>query len=350
MCTMKSFERIISETYSQSSLWNYYSSQDALISSQKIETVDGCKEFIRQFFSVSGKSGLLDGYIDFKDFEDSRIKHIVYTFLLGIHISKSQLFYEQITNEIRKIQKHIKKSEINFPFIWFLVCLTHDMESPFEQNCVKEDFDIIDTHTPPFKYNPVPSSLCKVYRSYFRYRALSGVKDHGIFGGIKAYGKLCEIRKRQEEVQKCCQKQDKISWSKELEKVYSFCSWIVICHNIWSRNLNNVEDLLDCHIYKLLGMESLILNQDNEKMVYFHQHPIFFLFCLVDTIEPAKCVDEDDYDKILFHIDSDYISIKSENNQYLNRIKNINSWLTYGGREIDNGEIKIYITNKISRK
>jgi hypothetical protein len=315
-----SIKDLIQEVFDKHEYWDYYSdpfSVDNIVNPQK------CKEFINRFFSVSGKAGCLVDIVNIDELikkHPERCQHIVYVFLLGIGIyNKNSKIKKNIDEKIQHYsQKYKCKSDVNFIFIWFLCCLFHDlgyiMEESGELNWSFKTKEIGNpVGVPRFYHN-------KILR-YLNYRKnVCKMVDHGIYAGVHMYNTLCTIRSKQE---KECDSNTRLSWEVNLIHIYNIASWIVLCHNIWITG--------DPSIYAKYGLSELL---DNSHPIKLDRSPLFFFFCLIDSIEPIKKMKDI---SLLREIDIDIsekkIKISSNNTDdtiedYLQSIKDIGKWLT----------------------
>lgn len=320
-----SIKDLIQETFDKHEYWDYYSdsfSVDNIVNPRK------CKEFINRFFSVSGKAGCLVDIINIDELlknHPERCQHIVYVFLLGIGIyNKNSKIKKLIDKRIQYYsQKYDCKSNVNFIFIWFLCCLFHDLGYIKEYSKELEwDFSYSEIG----KMEGVPFFYRGKIKKYLKYRKMECERiDHGIYAGISMYKKLCKIRSEQESVH---EKNSKLCWEKELEHIYNIASWIVLCHNIWITG--------DPDKYAEYGLKELLGKPYHIKL---NKSPLFFFFCLIDSIEPIKNMKDF---ALLSDIDIDIaevgIKISSHNTnglneKYLNSINGIGDWLTIVHRD-----------------
>lgn len=310
----------------QQKKWNYYS--DEFIGKLNIEKPDDCREFIRKFFAVSGKAGELNSIDVIKSLTDERCQHIVYVFLLGVSVYNKCVGVKTLIDEkIQHYAVHYQcKSDVNFYFIWFLCCLFHDLGYQVE------DSDILVgklAFVKGQKLVGVPKILGrKTIESYWDYRQKCHNKnDHGIYAGITMYKSLCNIRNEQE---KNAWKNDNICWEKALEHIYNITSWVVLCHNIW---FVQKDEKCNCELYEKFNLNSLVLENGKYK-IKIDKHPLFFFFCLIDTIEPIKKVkDPSLLEQIDITVGKKEIVISSNlkcgySDRYLKGVSGLNGWLT----------------------
>lgn len=317
------FKDIINESFQQKK-WNYYS--DEFIEKLNVEKLDDCREFIRKFFAVSGKVGELNSIDVINSLTDERCQHIVYVFLLGVGVYNKCVRIKTLID--KQIQHYVElywcKSDVNFYFIWFLCCLFHDL-----------GYQVEDSDIPvgklAFAKGQNPIEVPKVFdketiENYWDYRQKYHNKnDHGIYAGITMYKSLCDIRSEQE---KNSWNNDKLCWEKELEHIYNIASWIVACHNVWFIQKKKCVS----EIYKKFNLNQLLLDEGEYK-IELNSYPIFFFFCLIDTIEPIKVVKNP---ALLEQIDISFgeKEIIISNNlkcgcgeHYLKGVRDLNDWL-----------------------
>lgn len=325
----------ILDVYRESELWNYYS--DNTITKLDICKTNDCRIFIEYFFGASGKGDCMSSLIkDLKDLPDERCQHIVYVFLLGVGIyHKEEKLKERIDSQIDKYRnKYECKSDVNFLFVWFLCCLFHDLGYDKERS---RDINW------GFNLNEIGSSvgvpifyrgIIKKYHKYIKDRF--NKTDHGIYSGITMFKSLCEIR-RDKKIQ------NKIMWEEELIPIYNISSWVVLCHNIWLQEEGNTYET---NIYKGYGLDALV-HKKGELKILSHKSPLFFFFCLIDTIEPIKVIKDV---SLLENIDIlfDKSNIVITNNlscackdNYSNKILDLGNWLT--PVRMTNNRIEIFI-------
>lgn len=320
MASLTPYNEIITKTLTDRHLWNYYNSEFNTLSS---------REFIRSFIKSSGKEQI-SLYEDLEQLKSGpRLNHIVYTFILGIYLyNKLNHLHIQIDREISRYNKN--DSSICFEYIWFLICIFHDSGFGVEEQS-KTQIDFISQSIEELQHmhlkNPsgIPRIYKKVYRSYLFYRRdLFNCLDHGIYAGIHLYDELCRIRKKKDD-----EKDGNLRWSENLINVYNYVAWIVLAHNIFFIDGGKEGETRN---YKKYHLDSLITSQ---KIIKRSRHPVFFLFCLVDTIEPIKVLRKKDLlSNVLFSIDNKSLIIKllkaggECKSDYMKRVCDLNKWLT----------------------
>ena len=247
---------------------------------------------------------------------DIRDIHTVSVFILGIEIA-------------RKMKNRILGNEL---FIWFLMCLYHDMGYKLENktDLVKEYYTLdkfLQKNEIKEEYN-----IFKVYKkktlceNYYRYRAEDryrttehgvikehGVIDHGIAGGIILYKVLVknyEMVKRKSENNKDSFEYNNLIFSTDNFKDYAKAAIGIIRHNMWYANKSD-----DCKTYYEFGLDDLISEPQNK--ICYTDDRLLFLLCLADTIEPLKNSDIKEYNKVLEGI---YMDVKNINNQNNSKI------------------------------
>lgn len=271
--------------------------------------------------------------------EKSRLLHILSMYLLGLYVySECSEIKKHIIEEIAHYKLlHNENIEDKFTYIWFLICFFHDFGYFYENG----DDKINKCVLPRRKSDHIPDVFSRqLIKKYSDYREN---KDHGISGGHKAYELLNNIMsskiksfnlsKEQCENNGCdyCQcNRSGICWSPYLQEIFSDVAWIVICHNIWFKRIDDVEDRLE---YEYYGLNDLLLKKGEYK-IDLNKSPLFYLFCLVDSIDPIKVVkDTELLDKIDIEINDKEITINSSlkcgcKDIYYKNIRQLNQWLT----------------------
>lgn len=271
---------------------------------------------------------------DVKNLEDVRCAHIIFTFLLGLHIyNNSEKIRNKVENQTKKLLTDAGHED-DFPFLWFLICLFHDLGYSDENKGKESNINHHWACENKIKVSDgIPQSLINTYLNYFIYRKIEHSKtDHGIYAGLKMFPDLCEIREKMSALN-----QGKDVWRKELIPLYKLASSVVLVHNMWFAKDTDTET---CCKYRKYQLDQLILKTKNggeeikDFPIKLSKHPLLFLFCLVDLIEPMKRFGNIECcNKIDFTLTDDCLSITSKiecciNNQYLNDIINANNWLT----------------------
>ena len=294
---------------------------------------DDCYRFIKEYINFSEKSNtILFKYVDdLKDNCPFRLSHVMSTFFLGLWFfnhKRSKFLHNSIVKELKRLacfQDNQNDIEKQFAFVWFMATLFHDLGYPAED---KKDGEIIPSHDIPEKDNngnlfneSVPFFYKNVYKDYYnKYREN---KEHGIYAGLIFDKEICDIRRYQ-----CDYSSSKLDWKEELEELYHYVAWIILSHNIWMIRDDNKK----IGEYKKAGLNNLILSSeknDNDQYIdyriRFYDYPLFTFFCIIDTIEPLKstsCLSNVD-----IVLNSGKITIKSNDCDYLRKIKGLNDWL-----------------------
>lgn len=285
----KTIYDIIEETFHNQELykWNYYSGNDFYAS--PMLSTDKSIEFIKNFIKLSEKSeNRLNEEIDKIG---DRATHIVSTFFIGYYIYQNTIFKSLIDCEIElKIKKWKVGSDVNFSFIWFLTCLFHDLGYAIESSKKIKYISLCNLEKGTRKLKEVdgvPKFYEDIFANYYRYRIEQyGTNDHGITAAYLLYDSFCQIRSLAENSNPYNGEKQILCWEKALEKVYNFCAWNILAHNIWFCNKSDEKRV---GIYERYGLNDLVLEDANYK-IKLEEHPFFFFLCLVDTIEPYKRV------------------------------------------------------------
>ena len=225
--------KIYQDLFDDHKKWRFYSK----LNTNPFLSIENSREFVSKFIELSGKA---DGNILFDDIiklDDKRIMHIVSTYFLGIYLYQNSDKIKYLADKIvDRYQSQNPNSIIKFSFIWFLICIFHDLGYNIENNLTFESFEkFIDGKVKYFLKERVgvPSVFERTYVNYFNFRIKSSDKninkpEHGICGGILLYNILNSnlIKKR-------IQNSSYLSWNKNLINIYRFASWIILSHNIY---------------------------------------------------------------------------------------------------------------------
>lgn len=281
--------------------WEYYHFPADI----RIFEDDRCKTFIREYLKKGDKTGMaIFEYLDSITLE--RTKHILSCFLLGFLVYKENSLIQQIIDRfLISLPAHnrMESSEKRFRYIWMLVCFFHDfgyaIEEKVESITNDEVYSLINKM--PGKFKGVPKLYGKnVLKRYDEYICCRFNKhDHGVIGGSKLYNDLCLLRQKKE---KEC---SNLYWGIDLENDFAVAAWSVACHNIFYIEESN--KYVSC--YKKFSLDKLIYSSSSRK-INLKRHPLLYLLCLVDSIEPIKtCHDMSILNKIRIDISLSNITI-----------------------------------------
>ena len=327
---MDTFIQIIDNIGQKYKLWDYYDGK------YDIRNSSG---FIKNFIKDAGKSeaSLFEFIDEIKKKYSCRLEHIVNTFLLGFY------FYTNADIVNRNVDKHLNRYRINgrsidFAFIWFLICLFHDLgyikeaDSENFKHSLKDEVESLK-YLPLRRAAGVPKFYKKIYKNYLDYTATKLYHvDHGIYGGLTLFKDLCEIRARKETEKRNQNDNIDLYWGKDLIKVYNYAAWIILAHNIWFATTPRDRDQYEKH-----NLSELIVTSPGNYKISCSKHPLLFLFCLVDTLEPQKKIlCKDLLNSISWGVkrNSLYISFAkdikncSKITAYKKSISELNNWLT----------------------
>ncbi|MBB3695979.1 hypothetical protein KMW28_12665 [Flammeovirga yaeyamensis] len=276
--------------------------------------------FIKDFFTSGGKLRVLDD-LDIEDFKNNDyVKHTNSVYFLGI------LIFSQWKLNLSKDEFILRLNEregfdINrFQFMWFLSTLFHDLYYKYEEveeiKRLKEQniftysdleryFYINYTIEEDFNENPIPEILSDNISNYVIWKLEKrGKYDHGIIAGMKLFD---ELKKNRIEVYQNRYENLGLNWESKLDIQYYYCAQIIKAHNIW---FNPGKD----QNYADYGMEGLEINPN----IKFQEYPFYYLFCLIDTIDPVKALKNeipnvnDILDSILIEISKDSLILKND--------------------------------------
>lgn len=324
---MKDLFKIYNDLFQDSKKWKLYESFNI----NPFDSDESSKHFISRFIELSGKINENPLYKNIQRLDDKRIKHIVSTYFLGIFFyNENELLKKMIDKIINRFQKQNKKSKITFSFIWFLICLFHDLGYYIEENEHYVDFEeFIDGKIKYFlkRRTGVPIVYEKTFRNYFNYKLHTkeyAKPDHGIAGGIILFNVLNSILKNKQINNFSNGK----NWNRKLINIYNFACWVILSHNIYfiRRGDSKEKEYIENQI------KDLILEKDIRSLINLKKHTFLFLFLLVDTIDPIKLVN--DYEnlkyfkigcvgnKIIIKM-NEFILTKS----YIEKINELKEWL-----------------------
>lgn len=350
---MKTLKEQFKNIFKDSPRWDYYYGKEKPIDNFSIDYLSDsnrCYHFIYSYMHRSQKDA--EPFVDYllalanDEKEDIRLCHIVSTFFLGLVLYQNKYIKDFINKEIMGLKVFETEDEIEkeFIFVWYLVCLYHDLGYVYEKQITNDRItkDYIEykkkllTETILFiDKDSTPDYYSEIIDKYLKYR---GGKDHGILGGLEFTKYITELRFRKYDEAE--DEHSKKEWKPELDKLYKYVGWCICCHNVWYRRCenNNVCDVLE---YIAKGLNPLVFSGRKEEGKYveyplkFQDFPLFFLFCLVDSIEPSKLCSKqeevcDVLDKIKIEV-SDTGLVKFDISQLPNNEgyikKSLNSWL-----------------------
>lgn len=317
--------------YNHVSEWNYYNADF-----EKPFGINTARKFIEQYFEKGAKRGVVLPFID--EIDSMRYVHIISVFFIGLLIKRELCPNLAIRSKV--------DTDYEFSYLWFLVCLFHDMGYAIENDWTYkftykkntnqyrnkyrekrdlpkwrqdryEDLGVIyvaptnDIHSHfrrGFKRNYINEfdsiifnngiRVCKsTYRrgtvfNYLEYcKMTDGIRhyDHGIVGGLWLYDNLIK-------------NYYKAYWSeKEKGNNVNFDNFYVDGHlHFFTEQEMIFAYLADCIIahniwpasadkidmYIKCGLQEL--TPPKFKKITFQKNPILFILAVADTIDPIK--------------------------------------------------------------
>ena len=273
--------------------------------------------FIENYFAAGGKSVVFQNIR--QDFLTPilkmRAEHMRSVFLLGIHIYDSvKTFQRYVNNCLTDLFKKVKELDLanrniekpgskppspynldklpsdtlrhDFLYMWYLICLYHDVGYVFEKDSLKADEIFLESPAYPPAIPREYISACNSYYFTRKSTSLLGHKacvDHGIYGGWLLLKHLRNLHSSNLIIEKedWCKY---LLWGRPIFEHYIVnAAWTIIAHNMFLA----VYGTQNACKYCFLGLDQLI---------YLHgfspikpsQNPFLFLLCLVDSIEPIK--------------------------------------------------------------
>ncbi len=314
-------------TYTLSDLYNKCLAQnhwfyECLFNKDILDDSDECFKHLKHLLENRKK----DDFRLYKDFFKgnqkhlkSRAQHILSCYMLGKILYDNTPAIKDAVDRFIKNHSFDKMNGIEpFRYIWMLICLFHDLGYVYEsQGIYKQDNvgDLIGNLSD--EVSGIPVGYTKdLLKSYDNYRNCQfAVTDHGIIGGVKLYEDLNKHFSA------------KSSLDDNRKKLHSCVSYVIACHNLFIGRSEN-----RCYPCKALYA---LISDDKSRNIKLQEHPLLFLFDLVDSIEPMKLFGGTE---ILSEISVSY-SDKSisfifdklcdgKKQQYARKIQDLNNWLT----------------------
>lgn len=325
---MKNLEQLYKELMDDSEKWRYY--DDLQANFEELFIRNKCEEFIIHTLT-KGRKDILGIFTNsIKSLSIMRKQHIVSSYFLGILIYHSNIIIRDLVDsQIKKLNSNKWNEPLDkkFYYIWMLICLFHDLGYAIEENqnnyeSIKELLKNNKIKKPRYIPKTYNKSLLKRYWDYRWCRW--NVQDHGIIGGLRFFKEICNLREQMDD-----DNDKEHHWDKELVNDYACAAWIIACHNIFTTKVGSEYECC----YKHFHLDNLITS---EHLIRIDNHPILFLFCLVDSIEPIKTFGDCSYfDKVTMHINT-HDQIELELDKLPNGIKSkmikiglgLNDWLT----------------------
>ena len=313
-----------------------------------------CYEFIKRHFEEGKKGAVMDVFFR-NDKENKelflhsiRTTHTVSLYLLGL--SMHEIFEDELKNYLKKFIKNLKKW-YDFRYTWFLTCLYHDTvscEEAAKHNLgdLKEGLEYtIYNHILTNGENYKPYFTQELINNYWKYRKH---RDHGIGAGYYFFNSLCNnfYEKTKGKLTALEEKTiDGLSWRREHLDHFAYIADAIICHNIWY-----VDEEKRIEEYKENNLNKLIITSKEDRK-RLKQNPLYFMLCLLDTIEPTKRFEGLDIEYVLKNVfiegmGEKIIRIKwnkefqKENKEKFNvwktNIQDLEKWLGVTVKELDN--------------
>jgi len=335
---LKSLKNHFEELLLDTAKWRYY---DELEKKNIEEILKKPKDFITSYLKAAGKLPPEEINTIIENINYERLQHTVSIFFLGlIFYNKSNKIKSEIDKYLEVTKKEIKSEKFNvnhnFIYWWFLTCFIHDIGYAYKKNQklklfgTKENYKIESKvfeelkKITEFVNNSVPIQIVNNWEkySYFRKEKPNNRINHGFLAGAYFIYMLNNIynNNKQFRNEEAFIDDSKLFWSqKMLDKVHKPIAWIIVAHNVWykNRNYGNVEE------YEKANLENLIID---EPIVKLDKYPLYFLLCLVDSIDPVKYMNEKNETNILSILNNTILLIKKNGNI---KIKFINDLQKY---------------------
>jgi len=258
-------------------------------------------KFIKNYFKLGDKeSSISSEALDFlsKPENKNRAQHVISAFFMGIlFYRQSKEIREAINTKFLELENSIPWDNYGlqsdppgklFSYHWFLTCLYHDLGYFAEEGLLKSSQSINEVTDMGIELVPklglVPNVLSDNILAYNKYRKdnLNVGSDHGISAGALLYRGMSKLHTTDGIIRKGAKRL--LSGKPILHTHIAHCAWTIMTHNMWYATNETADKEAE---YKKLGLESLIQTGDERKTT-LTDHPLLFLLCLVDTIEPVK--------------------------------------------------------------
>ena len=320
---MVTYKQLLENTITDEEAWKH--DKPGLAKELDISNAESCRQFIRCFLEDLDK-----GYEfarDLRELESLRLQHIVSVFFFGVAIYKnSRKLHDSIDHSLMEFVPAVKKHHTNpFPLMWMLICLFHDLAYRDEYLHTYRSYDkLLEVLNPTVNWQQreldslegVPELYKNVAKKYFKYISEEFKKsDHGICAGLRMFHDCNIMRVRN-------------GWNDGLRKLYNYAAWVITCHNMWTAS--GRDSII---LYKKRKLDSLVW-QKGTYPIDPDRYPVFFLFCLIDSMEPIKVVhDTSLLEKIDVEISDKGLSLEYNmlcgcRDALTNKVDSLKDWLT----------------------
>lgn len=325
-------------------LYNHYEEMVKDDSCLYYDSPLGSVEYTRDFILGYFKSGEKQKIIILKLLDylsQNRLQHMVSAFLLGVYLyDKLEILHDAIDKLSEQLEQSViwptekvpESARKCFLYLWFITCLYHDMgyifeDMPLESCLCCDEFisgiltrDELESFKGPFNHKDrIPEELAKNAGTYFVNGLEKNIRDkkcidHGIAAGVLLYKEMGKLHTVDPVVQ---ENKSKLWVGKPILKNHiEHCAWCIICHNIWCYSEDNVN-MVKLYNEREIGLSELIFKGKN-RFIKLNEHPLLFLLCLVDTIEPVKRSNWDYLKRMSIEIADDKIIINNHPSSKLN--------------------------------
>lgn len=329
-----------------------------------VEEKESAKEFIQGYF-CQGDKDCIANFLDEVSVDDMRYEHMKSTYMLGAWLYDScSILRVAINHEFRNLDEGEKRQE--FLYRWYLTSLFHDVGYCYENKVFEPKFETYLYSKLKHFSDKVEKCECMIpedYKEsilkYYQFRKEKSLVDHGVAGAVLLHDILKPVHSYPHEY-------NNLKWGPDIfKKDILPCTLYILAHNIWtaSENTDRASE------YKEKGLSSLI-QPIGRFFIHFEKHPMLFLLCFVDTIEPIKLLQKKDnlttkqcLESVTMDVESNNIHISFDripcsgsclgwnfNDYYLSAIvKNLN-FLVCGSFKIATGNDEIVCHLQTSRK
>lgn len=287
---------------SDQKIWCYYNCDQNFFPTNVEEIFEHPKNFIEKYIRLSGKCQIINDLILA---DKKRNQHSISTFLIGMHLYLNvKIIKDNIDTKIFNNNIITQTNlTIEFCYYWFLICLYHDLGYVFEKKPEEilktnffNDLTLNLTHPDLKESKLIPSIITQNYSKYFYYVLIKHNKlEHGIIAGLLLFMALNQgyVTKQNNQYDETIVTTDVIK-----NEIWNDIIWPIIGHNIWYINKNDSAQKEKIDNYTKTGLKDLIIN---EPVINIKDHPLLYLLCLVDSIEPIKKITDLDCDNNVFN-------------------------------------------------
>lgn len=236
-------------------------------------------------------------------------KHVHSTSLYLLGKSVLPLFQEKLDCALKPFlpnYEHWHDGGHDYWHIWYLTSMYHDFASCIELGTIhvndSEGHRSLRFHLGnhniryilygsfPYKLYDIPFRFSpELINNYFYYRACHGMCDHGIIAGYLFFDRFIKnfLGKTGPEPsdkfdENGNMERNVLNWNTDFPMYAAYVADAIICHNVW------LGGEAEKATYMQYGLTPLLHTEHHESRLSVEKHPLQFMLCLLDTIEPIK--------------------------------------------------------------